>query len=174
MARVAILATDGFEESELREPLKALKEAGHQVEIISPESGSITSWAETDWGSDFDVDRTLDEASAGDYDLLVLPGGQINPDKLRLEDKAIAFIRDMAQAEKPIAAICHGPWTLIDAGVAEGRRMTSWPSLRIDLENAGAEWVDEELVVDGNIISSRMPDDLPAFNKAILAQLDGR
>jgi protease I len=161
--RVAILATHGFEQAELTEPLKALKAAGAEAEIVAPEAGEIQGWKHHDKADFFKVDRALDQAKADDYDALVLPGGVVNPDALRLEPKAIAFIRSFVAGRKPIAAICHGPWTLIDAGGAKGKRMTSWPSLEADLKNAGASWVDEEVVVDGALVTSRKPDDLPAF-----------
>ncbi|WP_142850771.1 type 1 glutamine amidotransferase domain-containing protein [Telmatospirillum sp. J64-1] len=161
--KVAILATDGFEQVELTEPRDKLAQAGAQVEIISPKTGEIKAWKFTDWGESVPVDRSLDEARPEDYDLLVLPGGQINPDKLRTEPKAVDFVRNFCGSGKPVAAICHGPWMLVEAGVVQGRRVTSWPSLRTDLSNAGAQWVDEQVVEDGNIVTSRKPDDLPAF-----------
>jgi protease I len=161
--RVAILATNGFEQVELTEPQKALKSAGADAQIVAPKAGEIQGWNHHDKADKFKVDRALDQARPGDYDALVLPGGVINPDALRLEPKAIGFIQAFVQAGKPIAAICHGPWTLIDAGGAKGKRMTSWPSLKADLKNAGASWVDEEVVVDGRLVTSRKPDDLPAF-----------
>ena len=161
--KIAVLATDGFEQVELTRPVEALKAAGAEVEVVSPKSGSIKGFNHHDKGDRTPVDRTLSEASSDDYDGLVLPGGVINPDALRLEDEAIAFVRDFLDASKPIAAICHGPWTLIDAGGVEGRRVTSWPSLKSDLSNAGATWVDEEVVVDDGLVTSRNPDDLPAF-----------
>ncbi len=161
--RVAILATDGFEQSELLEPRKALREAGAQVEIVSPKPDRIRGWKAADWADDVEVDVPLAAASADEYDALILPGGVINPDHLRMNKSAIAFIKEFADARKPIAAICHGPWSLIEAGVAKGRRMTSWPSLQNDLRNAGAKWVDEEVVTDKGLVTSRKPDDLPAF-----------
>ncbi len=161
--KIAVLATDGFEQIELTKPVEALKAAGAEVEIVSPKTGAIQGFNHHDKGDQTSVDRPLDQASAGDYDGLVLPGGVINPDALRLEPDAIGFIRDFVGASKPIAAICHGPWTLIDAGAVEGRTLTSWPSLKTDLSNAGATWVDREVVVDGGLITSRNPDDLPAF-----------
>lgn len=169
--KVAILSTDGFEQSELTEPKRLLAEAGAEVEVIAPEQtrsdGEILGWDKTDWGQAVKVDRKLADANPDDYDALVLPGGQINPDKLRLEDRAIKFIKQVGDADKPVAAICHGPWTLINAGLVKGRRMTSWPSVRIDLANAGAQWQDSEVVVDGNFITSRNPGDIPAFVKAL-------
>ena len=169
--KVAILATDGFEQVELTQPKQALEQAGAQVQIVSPKSGQIKGWDETDWGDKFDVDVTLDSASASDYDALVLPGGQINPDKLRVEEKAVQFVRQFFDANKPVAAICHGPWTLIEAGVVQGRKMTSYKSIQTDLKNAGANWVDQEVVVDGNLITSRNPDDLPAFNRQTIEMI---
>ncbi|MBX7250270.1 MAG: type 1 glutamine amidotransferase [Caulobacteraceae bacterium] len=171
--RVAVLATDGFEQVELTKPVEALKAAGATVEVVSPKGGEIQGYRHHDKGESVPVDRLLSDASAGDYEALVLPGGVMNPDALRLEPEAISFIRDMAEAGKPIAAICHGPWTLINAGAVDGKRMTSWPSLEIDLKNAGAEWVDEEVVVDrsgnGGLVTSRKPDDLPAFCAKMVA-----
>lgn len=160
---IAVLATDGFEQVELTKPVEALKAAGATVEIVSPRAGEIQGFEHHDKGDTVSVDRTLENASAGDYAGLVLPGGVINPDALRLEDSAIRFIKAFTDAGKPVAAICHGPWTLINAGAVSGRKMTSWPSLQADLENAGAEWVDQEVVVDNGLVTSRNPDDLPAF-----------
>ena len=161
--KVAVLATDGFEQVELTKPVEALRAEGAQVEIVAPKSGLIQGFKHHDKGDTVPVDRELASADAGGYDAIVLPGGVINPDALRLEPKAIDFVRAFAQAGKPIAAICHGPWTLINAQAVEGRRMTSWPSLQADLTNAGAQWVDEEVVVDHGLVTSRKPDDLPAF-----------
>lgn len=161
--KVAVLATDGFEQVELTKPVEALKAAGAEVHVVSPKGGQIQGYNHHDKGDMIPVDRELAQAQSGDYDALVLPGGVINPDQLRLEEKAIDFIRDFVRSEKPIAAICHGPWTLIDAGGVEGRKVTSWPSLKADLRNAGAEWVDQEVVVDAGLVTSRNPDDLPAF-----------
>ncbi len=172
--RVALLATDGFEEVELTKPRKAIEDAGATAHIVSPKKGKIKAWATDDWGDEYSVDKTLDEARADDYDMLVLPGGQINPDKLRTDDKALAFVRAFVDAGKPIAAICHGPWTLVEVNAVEGRRMTSYKSIKTDLKNAGATWVDEPVVTDGNLITSRNPDDLPAFNKAIVQMLRER
>jgi protease I len=166
--KIAILATDGFEQVELTEPKKALEQAGATTQVISPKSGEIKGWKFTDWGDKVKVDKTLDQARASDYDALVLPGGVINPDHLRMEPKALNFVKEFAQTGKPIAAICHGPWTLIEAGVVKGRTMTSWPSLKTDLKNAGANWVDDQVVMDGNLITSRKPDDIPAFSKKII------
>lgn len=161
--KVAVLATDGFEQVELTKPLEALNEAGAEVHVVSPKGGRIQGYNHHDKGDQIPVDRELAQANAADYDALVLPGGVINPDQLRLEETAIDFIREFVRSEKPIAAICHGPWTLIDAGGVDGRTMTSWPSLKTDLRNAGAEWVDREVVVDAGLVTSRKPDDLPAF-----------
>lgn len=161
--RVAVLATDGFEQSELEKPVEALKAAGATVEVVSPKGGEIQGMVHDDKGRPVPVDRLLADADPSEYDALVLPGGVANPDKLRLEPSAIAFVRSFAEAKKPVAAICHGPWTLINAEAVEGRRMTSWPSLEADLRNAGAEWVDEEVVVDDGLVTSRKPDDLLAF-----------
>lgn len=169
--KVAILATEGFEQVELTEPKKALEQAGATTEVISLKPGEIKGWKFTEWGDSVKVDRTVDEADVEDYDLLVLPGGVQNPDKLRMNDDAVAFVGDFLDSGKPVGAICHAPWTLIEADVVEGRKMTSWPSLQTDLENAGAEWVDEEAVVDGNLITSRKPDDIPAFNKKLIEAL---
>ncbi len=169
--KIAILATDGFEQVELTSPKQALEQVGAQVQIVSPKSGQIKGWEGADWGDKFDVDVTLDDASVSDYDGLVLPGGQINPDKLRVNEQAVDFVRGFFDANKPVAAICHGPWTLIEAGVVNGRKMTSYKSIQTDLKNAGANWVDQEVVVDGNLITSRNPDDLPAFNKQTIEMI---
>lgn len=165
---IAVLATDGFEQVELDKPVDAMRKAGATVHIVAPEGGEIQGFEHHDKGRKVGVDKTLDDVSADDYDGLVLPGGVINPDALRLEEKAISFIGDFAKADKPIAAICHGPWTLIDAGIAKGHKLTSWPSLKTDLTNAGAEWVDETVVIDGKLVTSRNPDDLPAFCDGII------
>jgi protease I len=161
--KVAVLATDGFEQVELTKPVEALKAAGATVEVIAPKAGEIQGFNHHEKGDSTPVDRSLAEASPDDYDAIVLPGGVINPDQLRLEPQAIDFIRYFSHAGKPIAAICHGPWTLIDAGAVRGKRVTSWPSLKTDLKNAGADWVDQEVVVDRGLVTSRKPDDLPAF-----------
>lgn len=161
--KVAVLATDGFEQSELEKPVEALKAAGASVEIVSPKAGQIQGWEHHDKGRTVPVDRELAAADPAAYDALVLPGGVINPDALRIEPQAIAFIRHFVTEKKPVAAICHGPWTLINAGGVEGKEMTSWPSLETDLKNAGARWVDREVVVDQGLVTSRKPDDLPAF-----------
>ena len=171
--RIAILATDGFEQSELTEPRRALQAAGATAEVIAPQEGSIRGWNVKDWGDSVDVDRTLEEAHAPDYDALVLPGGVMNPDRLRMEPKAVSFVREFVATGRPVAAICHGPWTLVEAGVVRGKIFTSWPSLKTDLKNAGASWVDKSVVMDGQFISSRKPDDIPAFNKTIIEALSG-
>lgn len=171
-AKVAILATDGFEESELCEPLKALKKAGATVEIVSPKSGRIQGYKHFEKGAVVTVTKTLAKANAADYDALVMPGGVHNPDALRTDEAALEFVRAFFDAHKPVAAICHAPWTLIDAGVVSGRKLTSYKSIRTDLKNAGAIVVDEEVVLDGNLITSRCPDDLPAFNRELIAMLD--
>jgi protease I len=168
--RVAVLATDGFEQSELTEPVEALRRSGAQVDVVSLENGEIQGMQHKEKGAKVRVDRTLDEAKAGDYIGLVLPGGVANPDALRTDERAVRFVRQFAEAKKPIAAICHGPWTLIEADAVRGKRMTSWPSLKTDLKNAGAEWVDREVVADRGLVTSRKPDDLPAFCKAMLAE----
>ncbi|NBC88031.1 MAG: DJ-1/PfpI/YhbO family deglycase/protease [Alphaproteobacteria bacterium] len=167
MKRILVIATDGFEQSELMEPRAILHAAGADVTIASPEDGSIRGWNGGDWGDKVDVDITLDEVSSGDFDALVLPGGQINPDLLRLQPRAIELVREFDAAGKPVAAICHAPWLLIEAGIVEGRTATGWPSVRTDLANAGANVVDREVALDGNIITSRRPDDIPAFTDAL-------
>jgi protease I len=173
--KVAILATDGFEQSELEKPRDALKEAGATVEIVSPKDGQIRGWQKKDWGQSVPVDRALNEASVEDYDALVLPGGQINPDLLRVEPKAVALVKDFFDARKPIAAICHGPWLLVEAGVIEGLQATSYKSIRTDMENAGALWVDRAVVVDQGVVTSRSPEDLPAFCKKLIEEVaEGR
>ncbi|EKN01221.1 MULTISPECIES: type 1 glutamine amidotransferase domain-containing protein [Acidocella] len=170
--KIAVLATDGFEQSELTEPVRALHEAGARPVVIAPHEGQIQGMKHDKPGDKVKVEQVLDHANAKDFDALVLPGGVANPDSLRINKEAVAFIRQFVQAGKPVAAICHGPWTLIEAGAVKGRKLTSWPSLRTDLKNAGAEWVDQEVVVDGMLVTSRNPDDLPAFNKALLKLLE--
>ncbi len=170
--KIAIVATDGFEQSELLEPKKALETAGAETEVIAPKAGEIRGWKMKDWGDKVKVDRTLADAKVDDYDALVLPGGVMNPDHLRMDAKAVEFIREFAASERPVAAICHGPWTLVEAGAVKGRTFTSWPSLKTDLKNAGATWVDEEVVVSGHFISSRKPDDIPAFAKTLIGMLE--
>jgi len=168
--KVAILAANGFEQSELFEPKKALEEAGAKTFVISPEEDEVKGWKHTDWGDSIAVDVALNEANAEDYDALVLPGGVMNPDKLRGDETAVAFVRAFFDAGKPVGAICHGPWTLINAGVAQGREMTSYHTIRKDLENAGAKWVDREVVTDNGLVTSRKPDDIPAFNAKIIEE----
>ena len=168
--KVAVLATNGFEQSELEKPVAALKAAGARVDVISLEAGQIQGMEHDEKGRKVAVDRAISSVKAEDYDALVLPGGVANPDKLRMQDSAVDFVRAFSRAHKPIAAICHGPWTLINAEAIEGRRMTSWPSLEADLRNAGADWVDEEVVVDRGLVTSRKPDDLPAFCSKMIEQ----
>ncbi|WP_066223513.1 type 1 glutamine amidotransferase domain-containing protein [Formosa haliotis] len=168
---VAILATNGFEESELKSPKEALLEAGAEVHIVSLESGDIKAWANGNWGDNYKVDKTLDEVSESDYNALVLPGGVINPDLLRREDKAVRFVKSFFKNQKPVAAICHGPWLLAEADVLEGRQVTSFHSIKTDIKNAGAEWVDKEVVVDHGLVTSRSPKDLPAFNAKLIEEI---
>ena len=168
--KVAFLATDGVEQVELTEPRKAVEDEGAETELVSLEDGQIQGFEHLDHGDKFDVDRTVKDADASDYDALVLPGGVANPDFLRADEDAVAFTRAFFEAGKPVGAICHGPWTLIDAGVVDGLKVTSWPSLKTDLRNAGAEWVDEECVVDRGLTTSRKPDDLPAFCAKIVEE----
>ena len=168
--RIAILATDGFEEVELTEPKKALEDVGAETFIVAPESGTIRAWDSTDWGEEYEVDVTLDEAQAEDFDNLLLPGGVLNPDQLRMNDKAIQFAAGFLHAGEPIAAICHGPQLLIETQELDGRKMTSYPSIKTDLINAGANWVDEEVVVDQGLTTSRSPEDLPAFNDKMIEE----
>jgi protease I len=165
---IAILATDGFEQSELEEPKRRLEAQGATVHVVSLDgSDSIRGWDKKDWGNQVKVDKQLGQTRSSDYDALVLPGGVINPDNLRGESKALELIRAFATDNKPVAAICHGPWLLVETGLAKGRRVTSWASLKTDVTNAGGKWEDSEVVVDGNIITSRKPDDIPAFSDAI-------
>jgi protease I len=166
--KVAFLTTDGFEQSELLEPRKALQAAGADTFVVSPQTVSVRGWNHKQWGEQVAVDQTLEAADPRDYDALVLPGGVMNPDALRMQPKAVAFVKSFFDAGKPVGAICHGPWTVIESGAARGHRMTSWPSLKTDVRNAGAEWVDEEVVVDQNLVTSRKPDDIPAFNREII------
>lgn len=166
--RVAILVTDGFEQVELEKPREALDKVGATTKIVSPAGGRVKAWDMTDWGRKFSTDLVLSEARVEDFDALLLPGGVLNPDTLRINPEAVAFVRAFFEAGKPVAAICHGPWTVLEAGVVQGRRLTSWPSLKTDLQNAGAKWVDQEVVVDGNLVTSRKPDDIPAFNREMI------
>lgn len=173
--RILIMATNGFEQSELEVPLERLQDAGADVVVASLDTGDITGWDDDDWGDEIEVDLKISDVNVDDYSALVLPGGQINPDLLRVDDAAVALIRDFDRAGKPIAAICHAPWLLIEAGLAKGKRLTSYKSIRTDVINAGAEFVDEAVVIDGHIITSRCPDDLPAFCDAIIAAVaEGR
>lgn len=169
--KVAILATDGVEQVELIQPKQALEEAGAQAHVIAPKSGTIQGWNHYDKGDQIPVDKALQEANPGDYDALVLPGGVVNPDQLRTNDQAVQFVKAFFAAGKPVAAICHGPWTLIEADVVKGRTVTSWPSLQTDLRNAGANWVDQEVVVDQGLITSRNPKDIPAFNSKLIEEV---
>jgi protease I len=172
--KVAILVAEGFEQVELTEPRKALDEAGAATRIVSPAKGEVQGWNHFDKADKFKVDVPLEQADAGNFDALLLPGGVANPDQLRMIAKAVQFVREFFDAGKPVAVICHGPWTLIDAGVAKGRTITSWPSLKADLSNAGAKWVDQEVVVDNGLVSSRKPADLPAFNRKMLEEFGER
>lgn len=165
---VAILATDGFEQSELLEPKKALEEEGARTEVVSLEGGTIRGWMLKNWGQDVPVDQTVKTARPEQYDALLLPGGALNPDRLRMEPRAVDFVRAFHDSGKPIAAICHGPWMLVEAGVLSGMRVTSWPSLRTDIRNAGGQWVNEEVVSDRKLLTSRKPDDLPAFKRRMI------
>ncbi len=168
--RIAALVDDGFEQVELTEPKKALEAAGATVDVVSPQKEKVKGWQHTDWGDELRVDRPLEQARANDYDGLLLPGGVMNPDHLRSNARAVEFVRGFVQSGKPIAAICHGPWTLIEANGVKGRRVTSWPSLRTDLKNAGATWVDEPVVTDKGLVTSRKPDDIPKFNQAAIEE----
>ncbi len=169
--RIAILATDGFEEFELKSPKEAMEKEGFTVEIISEKEGNIKGWADGNWSNEYKVNNTLKNVKASDYNALVLPGGVINPDKLRRNDDALKFVKDFFDQKKPVAAICHGPQVLISAGVVEGRKLTSFSSIKDDLINAGANWVDEEVVVDEGFVTSRNPDDLPAFNSKLIEEI---
>ncbi|MDE1936268.1 type 1 glutamine amidotransferase domain-containing protein [Bradyrhizobium sp.] len=173
--RIAILATNGFEQSELEVPRDKLKEAGATVDVISLERGEIKGWDKKDWGRPVKVDKTLQDVSPDEYDAVVLPGGQINPDLLRVEQKALAFVKDMYDQKKVVAAVCHGPWLLIETGIAKGRRMTSYKSIKTDVINAGGKWEDKEVVVDQGVITSRNPGDLNAFSAKIIEEVkEGR
>ncbi|MFW6357833.1 MAG: type 1 glutamine amidotransferase domain-containing protein [Chroococcales cyanobacterium] len=166
--KIAILVANGFEQVELTEPKKALEEVGAITHIVSPNSDTVKGWKFTDWGDEFPVDVSIDEANPDQYDALLLPGGVMNPDKLRRSDKVVQFARSFFEQDKPVAAICHGPWTLIEAGVGKGRKMTSFHSIKTDLINAGANWVDSEAVTERNLVTSRNPDDIPAFNREMI------
>jgi protease I len=171
--KIAILATDGFEQSELDEPKKYLENEGAETHVISLKSGSIKGWAgpKKDWGDEVDVDKVVTDARPADYDALVLPGGQMNPDILRMDKDAVRFVKEFAASGKVLAAICHGPWLLVEADVVRGKRVTSWPSVQTDLKNAGAQWEDSEVVCDKGLITSRKPQDIPAFNKKIVEEM---
>jgi protease I len=166
--KVAILVTDGFEQSELLEPRKALDEAGATTQVVSPAGQKVKGWNHKEWGQEVSVDVPLDSAKADQFEALLLPGGVMNPDQLRMDPKAVAFVKRFTDAGKPVAAICHGPRTLIEAGAVRGRTMTSWPSLKTDLKNAGANWVDKDVVNDRGLVTSRKPDDIPAFNREMI------
>jgi protease I len=173
--RVAAVVENGFEQSELLDPKKALEAAGAKVDVVSPQPSKVKGWKHTGWGDEVAVDVQLDKANADDYDAILLPGGVMNPDKLRANPKAVQFVKRFVDSGKPIAAICHGPWTLIEAGAVRGRKLTSWPSLQSDLENAGGRWVDEACVVDNGLVTSRKPDDLPVFNRKMIEEFaEGR
>jgi protease I len=173
--KVAILATEGFEQSELFEPRKALDDAGAQTRVVSPAKGEVQGWKHFDRGDKVRVDVPLDQANAADFDALMLPGGVANPDQLRMIPQAVQFVRGFFDAGKPVAAICHAPWMLIEAGAAKGRTVTSWPSLKTDLINAGAKWVDQEVVTDNGLVTSRKPQDIPAFNRKMIEEFgEGR
>jgi len=169
--RVAILATDGFEESELKSPKEAMEKEGFQVEIISEKEGKIKAWKDDDWSGEYQVDKSLENANPSDYNALMIPGGVINPDKLRGNEKALQFVKHFFEAKKPVAAICHGPQVLISAGVVKGRNMTSYHSVKDDLVNAGANWEDKEVVVDQGLVTSRSPEDIPAFNSKMIEEI---
>lgn len=170
---IAILVTDGFEQSELEEPLNALKENGAEVHIISPSRKMVKAWHKGNWGKETEADRVLEEVTSDEYDALVLPGGVMNPDKLRKDPVAVNFVKEFVMAGKPVAAICHGPWTLIEAGGIRDKTLTSYDSIKTDLINAGANWVDMEVVVDTNLVTSRSPKDLPAFNRKMVEVFAG-
>jgi protease I len=170
--KVAALVANGFEQVELTDPRQALEDAGATVHVVSPEAATVRGWNHTEWGDPVKVDCPLDQARADDYDALLLPGGVMNPDQLRMNPAAVQFVKQFFDEGKPIAVICHGPWTLVEADVVRGLRMTSYPSVKTDLVNAGAHWVDEEVVVDRGIVSSRRPDDLPAFNRKMIEEFE--
>lgn len=172
--KVAILVAEGFEQSEMVEPRKALEQAGAETSLVSPSNDEVQGWHHFDKGDRFHVDVPVDEAKADDYEALLLPGGVANPDQLRTNPRAVQFVKQFVESGKPVGVICHGPWTLIEAGVIKGRTMTSWPSLKTDLSNAGAKWVDQEVVVDKGLVSSRKPADLPAFCRKLIEQIEGQ
>lgn len=169
--RVAILATNGFEQSELLEPKKALEAEGATTTIVSPESGEIRGWKNREWADSISVDATLDSCASEDFDALLLPGGTMSPDRLRMDPAAVQFVKDFIEAGKPVGAICHGPWMLVEADCVRGRTVTSWPSVQTDLRNAGANWVDEEVVCDQGLVTSRKPDDIPAFSAKMIEEI---
>ncbi|WP_461094820.1 type 1 glutamine amidotransferase domain-containing protein [Spirosoma gilvum] len=169
--KVAILLTDGFEQVEMTEPRKALQDAGAITHLIAPKGGDVKGWDETEWGDTFPVDLPLAAADPAQYDALMLPGGVMNPDHLRMEPKAVQFVRHFFENQKPVAAICHAPIMLIEAGVVNGRKLTSYPSIQTDLKNAGANWVDQEVVTDQGLVTSRKPDDIPAFNRKMIEEI---
>ncbi len=171
--RIALLVANGFEQDEMTKPRAALQEAGARVDLISPEKSTVRGWKDNNWADTFDVDIYLSNAHPEDYKGLLLPGGVINPDRLRMIPEAIDFVKHFTIAGKPIAAICHGPWTLINAQAVQDRTMTSWPSIKVDLMNAGALWIDKQVVRDGNLVTSRKPDDIPEFNPAIIELFSG-
>lgn len=171
--KVAVLVADGFEQSEMTEPKKALEQAGATVDIVSPQHDEVKGWRHKEWGDTFEVDVPLTEARARDYDALLLPGGQMNPDNLRIKPEAVEFAKQFFNTGKPVAAICHGPWLLVEAGMLKGRTVTSWPSIKTDLINAGANWVDEEAVADRGLVTSRKPDDIPAFSRKMIEEFAG-
>jgi protease I len=168
--KIAILATHGFEQQELLEPRKALDDQGAATQVISPEKGKIRAWDKKDWGKEVAVELALDSAKASEFDALLLPGGVMNPDKLRMNPEAVMFVRQFFEMQKPVAAICHGPWLLVESGAVRGRTVTSWPSLQTDIRNAGGKWVDQEVAVDNGVITSRKPDDIPAFNRKMIEE----
>jgi protease I len=169
--KVAVLVADGFEESEFTVPVEALQNAGAEIEVVSLKSGNVKAWAEKEWGDEYRVDKTVDKVSSEDYDALVLPGGVMNPDLLRVNKDAVTFVSGFTEEKKPIAAICHGPWTLIETGALQGRTLTSYPSIKTDLINAGANWEDKEVVVDMGLVTSRSPKDLDAFCKKMIEEI---
>ncbi|HEU5239228.1 MAG TPA: type 1 glutamine amidotransferase domain-containing protein [Pyrinomonadaceae bacterium] len=168
--KVAILVEQGFEQVELIKPRKALDRAGAETKVVSPQQGEVRGWNQKRWGKSVAVDVPLESANPSDFDALLLPGGVMNPDKLRINSQAVEFVKHFIDAGKPVAAICHGPWTLIEADAVKGRTLTSWPSLKTDLRNAGANWVDEEVVIDSGLVTSRKPDDIRAFNKKMIEE----
>lgn len=169
--KIAVLVTHGFEQSEFEQPVKAIKDGHGVLDVVSLQKGKVKGWSNGNWGAEFEVNKTVQEVSASDYDALVLPGGVMNPDKLRMDKDAVAFVKGFITAHKPVAAICHGPWTLIETGELNGRNVTSYPSIKTDLVNAGAMWTDQEVVVDNGLVTSRDPRDLPAFCKKMIEEI---